>query len=123
MQGITWQSVIIYMAFCGITAILPKGRNWAENFHDKIKEWTKHLQTIKILLYIFLLTWTEDTPRLEVTTMNQIEVAAKWKPTSDPELGKVFVSICKILTRCIMGMVSSRVPAVWFIQGGKRLGG
>ena len=29
---ISWQSVIIYMAFCGMTAILPKCRN--ENFHD-----------------------------------------------------------------------------------------
>ena len=39
--------------------------------------------------------WTEDTPKLEVTTMNQTEVQTKWKPASDPALGKSFVYICE----------------------------
>ena len=64
-----------------------------ENFHDKDRRLKETFTNIKILLYIFLKAWTEDTASPEVTAMNQIEVATKWKPANNLKLwqGSVYI--------------------------------
>ena len=91
-----------------------------ENFYGKDKRLKKTFTNIKILLYIFLKAWKEDTTSLEVTTMNQIEVATKSKLANDLKLWQGSVYSCENSPQVWRAVSWEGLPAPPLLEGGAR---